>query len=463
MNNAMDIIKKNMFSVVCGVIAIIAVVAWFWPIGGMYDQLRSEVQASAKTYQEIENLRKQPRNLPSLVLENSTQDPLERFPNDRVIQIGRQATKALTDQSDRMLKTVSSLNIRPPLVPGSLPRANSKARSDFPRLYLEELGQTEEGWKTGIPKLLHATEPPTKDEIDEVAWKIWDEQYKVRIVAIAGQNNLQQISDEYVSEQINLAKNERIRRAKENLMYLDPDSIPPSPEIQAGKPPTDVQIWFAQTGLWIVQDVAAAINEANKDAHNVMDAPIKHLVSFRVPFGPEQYILASSAPQTAAMGGGESGVSAQPTLNANGVPEYYSLSPTGRVCNPVYDVIHFDLVLRVDFRKIPQILAEIERNRLFTVLRASVAAIDSAQELKTNGYVYGNEPVAELTIQGEALFLRSWTVDKDNTPPYKNALMPEFVRGVVGAQEGVGPAVPGNAGEMLAPFGGAGAVGPEGM
>jgi hypothetical protein len=311
-----------------------------------------------------------------------------------------------------------------------------------------------------LPAVLHATEPPTKEEIEDVAWKVWDTKYKPRIVIIAGQNNYQQLSEEFLAENQKLAERERIKRAQEHLLYLDADSIPPSPEIVAGKPPTDVQIWYAQTALWIAQDVAAAINEANKSAHNVLDAPVKHLVSFRVPFGPEQYVLATSAPASAAAAMGGGGVpSLQPTLNANGVPEYYSLSPTGRVSNPVYDVIHFDLVMRVDFRKIPQILAELERNRLFTVLSSSVAAIDSAQELKANGYVYGNDPVAELSIQGEALFLRSWTVDKENTPPYKNALMPEYVRGAVGAQEGVGPAA---GGPGMVPPGGS-AVGVEGM
>jgi len=55
--------------------------------------------------------------------------------------------------------------------------------------------------------------------------------------------------------------------------------------------------------------------------------------------------------------------------------------------------------------------------------------------------VYGNQPVAEISLRCEALFLRSWTVDKDNTPPYKNALMPKEIRQAVGAEEG--PALPG--------------------
>ena len=449
MNDFMAIAKKNLVSILCGVVAIVAIVAWFWPVGAMYEALAADVNASKKKYDDVVTLHKQQRKLPSLVLENEQQDVLDRFPNDKVITAGQEATKALTEQSKKMLQTVSDLNVRTPLVPGSLPRANSKARSDFPDAYLTHLGQTEAGWKTGLPQLMRATEPPTREDLDVIAQKIWDEKFKIRIISIAGQTNEADVGAEFAAEVMDLPVRERQKRATENLIYLDPDSIPPSPDIQLGVPPTDVQIWFAQTALWVAEDVVAAINEANKGAKSVLDAPVKHLVSFRVPFGPDQYVLPAAAPGAVSPEGGPPPL----TLNANGVPEYFNLSPTGRVSNPIYDVIHFDLVLRVDFRKIPQVLAELERNRLFTVLQTNVAAIDSAQELKAHGYVYGNDPVAEITIQGEALFLRSWTVDKDSTPPYKSALMPELVRQTVGAQEGPGL---GGAGMQFRP----GATGP---
>ena len=33
----------------CGVVAIAAIVAWFWPIGGMYGTLKADVDKSAAT------------------------------------------------------------------------------------------------------------------------------------------------------------------------------------------------------------------------------------------------------------------------------------------------------------------------------------------------------------------------------------------------------------------------------
>jgi hypothetical protein len=433
----MEIVKKNILSILCGVVALAAVILLFFPISGWFESLQSELNTRGAKYTEVETLRTAPRKLPTLVLNGTEQAVLDRFPNEQVIKVGQEKTASLTAQSKNMLDTVTKLNVREPLVPGSLPRANSQARNEFPGEYLTMLGWGEKGFEAGIPAAMKATRPPTMEEISIVAQEIWDKDYNTRIYSIGNQTNEQQVGQEFMSAIQDLPKTERTKRANNHLIYLDDTSLPVSPDIQLGTPPTDIQIWFAQTVLWIEQDVASAIIEANKGARNVMDAPVKHLVALSVPFGPDQYVL------NAAMPGVPGAEGAAPPVDANGAPAAFTMSPTGRVCNDLYDVIHFDLVLRVDYRKIPQIMTELERNRLFTVLSSSVMSVDAAQELKTNGYVYGNDPIAELTLRCEALFLRSWTVDKENN--YKAALMPDVVQQAVGAKPGAVPpgAMPG--------------------
>jgi len=46
----MEIVKKNILSVICGVIALIALIALFWPIGGMYsdDQVKLDAPEIAE-------------------------------------------------------------------------------------------------------------------------------------------------------------------------------------------------------------------------------------------------------------------------------------------------------------------------------------------------------------------------------------------------------------------------------
>src|SRR4051794_2899599 len=137
----MEIVKKNIASILCGVVAIAAVVAWFWPIGGMYSTLKADVDKSKQQYDQVETLRKAPRKLPTLVLEgNAEQAELKSFPNEKVIKAGQEKTAALTAQSKKMLETVTNLNIHHPLVEGSLPSPNPLAVQTFPVEYQKAVG-----------------------------------------------------------------------------------------------------------------------------------------------------------------------------------------------------------------------------------------------------------------------------------------------------------------------------------
>jgi hypothetical protein len=281
-----------------------------------------------------------------------------------------------------------------------------------------------------------------------MAQKIWDEKYNPRVIVIGGDNNLDQVQEEFFAEVQDLPEREYQKRADEHRVYLDETSLPvsPSANMMPGKQPSDTDIWFAQTALWITEDVVNAINSANKDSKSTRDSMVKHLVALRVPFGPQQYVLATQAGVPMGPDG------APPVLptDGNGVAQMFTVSPTGRVSNDVYDVMHFEVVLRVDFRKIPQVIAELERNRLVTVLSTAVSGVDAAAAYRDVGYVYGNDPIAEVTFACETLFLRSWTVDKDNQ--YKGALMPQPIRIMVGAEQGAAPVIPGgDMGEMMDP------------
>lgn len=424
----MDIVKKNILSILCGVVALVGVIAWFFPIGGMYDNLEKKVEESASKYDQLEGLRKASRVKPTLVLDSDTgPEPLGRFPNEKTIEAGRKATEALAEQSSKMLGTVTELNIHVPLTPGSLPRPQAQARLDFTYQYRDVLGLGEEGWGFGIPAELNATTPPSEEQIEAKAEQLWATKYAVQVVEIGGQNNLSQIEDQFLAEVKGLPDQEREQAALKHKVYLNENALPVSPDIVAGQNPTAEEIWFAQTALWITEDVAEAIKSANSKASNITDAPIKHLVAIQVPFGIEQYVMAGGK----ASGAGNAGA-ATIAVDDNGAPIVWSASPTGRVCNDLYDVIHFGLVLRVEARKVPQVLAELERNKLITVLQANVIAIDAQAERKQNGYVYGNEAVVEIQLKCEALFLRSWTVDAENER--KNALMPDEVQEAIGAK-----------------------------
>ena len=425
----MDIVKKNFLSILCGVIALVGVIAWFFPIGGMYAELDKKVKDSASKYDEVESLRKATRKLPTLSLDGSAPQNLGRFPNDKVIEVGKKATDAMAAQSQKMLATVSDKNVHTLLTPNSLPRPAEQARLDFGYQYRDVLGLGDGLWTVGFPAELRATIPPTPQQIEYAAQKLWADKFSPQVVEIGGQDNLAKISDQFLAEAKTLPNKVREAAALNYMIYLNEDALPVSPNIYAGENPKVEDIWYAQMGLWITEDVVKSINAANEGATNITDAPVKHLIYLTLPFGPEMYVTADG--KAGSGGGGGDGAAAIP-VDDNGVPTVWSASPTGRVSNDLYDVVHFNLALRVDARKVPQVLAALEADKLVTVLQATVTAVDAAAARKVDGFVYGKDPVVSLELKCEALFLRSWTINKEGEG--KGALMPDEVQIEIGAK-----------------------------
>jgi hypothetical protein len=423
----MDIVKKNILSILCGVVALIGVIVWFFPIGGMYNELKAQVEASAAKYDETEALRKATRRLPTLDLEGNEAPPLGRFPNEKTIEVGREATEAMAGQSKKMLTTVSEKNVRQLLTPDSLPKPAEKARLDFTYEYYDVLGLGDSLWQVGLPAALKATLPPTPQQIEQRAEKLWAEKYAVQVVEIGGQDNLPLVTDQFLAEAKLLPNKVREEAALGHMIYLNYDALPVHPEIVPGRNPKVEDIWYAQTALWITEDVVRSIAEANSGAKNITDAPVKHLISMDLKFDQGQYVTVGGKPS-----GGEDGGGAAIPVDGNGAPAVWSASPTGRVCNELYDVIHFSLVLRTDARKVPQVIATLERDKLVTVLQANITPVDAAAARKVEGFVYGNDPVVTLELKCEALFLRSWTINEPQegrAPP-----MPDEVQILLGAK-----------------------------
>ena len=97
----------------------------------------------------------------------------------------------------------------------------------------------------------------------------------------------------------------------------------------------------------------------------------------------------------------------------------YQYSPSGRTPHtPFYDAVQFTLTLRVSAESVPEVLRQLQRGSFLTVLNVfRLVGVDPVVALQ-EGYVYGDAPVVEMTLQCELLLLRNWTVE----------FMPEQVR-----------------------------------
>src|SRR5450432_2218937 len=87
-----DVLKKNLFSIICGVVAILAGLALYWPISGMYIGLQTELTGRIQVGQNVAGIAKMPRNQPQLSPDATTPEPLPGFPTQAVIDAASEAT-----------------------------------------------------------------------------------------------------------------------------------------------------------------------------------------------------------------------------------------------------------------------------------------------------------------------------------------------------------------------------------
>src|SRR4051812_863838 len=128
----MEIVKKNILSIVCGVIAIAAVVVYFVYVhGSLYPSLEEQAKGRQSNYDTLVNLMGKPRNLPVVKLDKADPVPLPGYPTIPVIEKAKEVTGKLTGQSAQILKVAVDMNRRPPLVQGVFPKPDDTSKFAF--------------------------------------------------------------------------------------------------------------------------------------------------------------------------------------------------------------------------------------------------------------------------------------------------------------------------------------------
>jgi hypothetical protein len=440
----MEVVKKNLLSIIFGVIALLAIAALFYPIGGMYEDMQKTLTAEGNSYSQVTNLLNAHRPLPIMpALGTADTGPgflvdaqgIPVFPNEKVIKEGEKAVEQVHDQSIALVKAAEECNIHHQLVEGVLPDVNSTSVFDFQKAYQDQFNIAV---PNSIPALLVSTAPPTDAEVQAAADAMWTKDYYPQIYYIGKDAaNKPEVDAEFAQAKASLPLQLRDDRATKFKMYLVlPDALSIHPALIKTETPSPAEVWFAQLSLWVEQDVANSIAQANKDSDSVIHSAVKQLVKLDIAQDPSVYVV--------AQGGSNGAAKPDPTASSD---DDFAISPTGRFSNALYDVVHFTLVLNVDATRLPQVLADLERNKLMTVLQVDATSVDSASELN-DGFVFGKDPVVKVTLQCEALFLRSWIKD----------LMPKSVDSLVHGSGG-----PGGGGGPVGPGGFPGGMGPGGF
>src|SRR3954453_11684434 len=117
----MDINKKNIWSIVCGVVAILAVISTFYPLNGKLEELNGKLQSSVADNNKIRQLINLDPSMPVVDPKTSEVKKLGQFPTEKVIEKGKQVVGKVHSESEKLQNKALAMNERRPLVPNALP------------------------------------------------------------------------------------------------------------------------------------------------------------------------------------------------------------------------------------------------------------------------------------------------------------------------------------------------------
>jgi len=455
----LDLAKKNIPSIACGAAVLLALGAYFvYPIPGMYETFNSETKQAASKFSELNTLVTAQYPLPTAFnIPGSEPKQLETFPTQRVIDVYKKAGERFTDEANQLVKAAITSNTRVPLVQGVFPEAQrgmevTKYR-EFKEAYARRYNTEGKAIAQSIAgDILGAALPPTQTELTAISQSIAQRIRRERTERDAANKVTNQLEvDQLIAEaQAKALPDERQGRAERSKVYLSPGALSPLPGMVAATAagainPSDtsiVTLFNAQVGLWLHEAVASAIARTNALSTNIFDAPIKHVVAIGWAdqlIGVQARQPGGSFPRGFAPGFGAGGGQAAPEGAAGpavpepsfsgAIPLVYSQNPWGHHSNNAYDTIPFKLVLRVDARRVSEVLVSLTRDQFIFIDNVSFTSVDTSIA-KQQGYIYGSAPVVELELDCTFLMLRAWTLP----------IMPAEVRAAIAAAS-AGPAV----------------------
>jgi hypothetical protein len=226
-----------------------------------------------------------------------------------------------------------------------------------------------------------------------------------------------------------------VKKARSIRIYAATDtSFQVSPMAYSANAPTPAEMWYAQVGLWVQEDLVNAIAQLNEEAAqklaaqdvNVANLPVKRIESIRV----HGYI--DSKGSLVPFPGGDS---TSGSRSAAAPP--MSASFTGRRADDQFDVVRLTLTAVVDERDLLELVDAITRANFYQLVDIEYKTLDPAA---TAGYFYGDAPVVEAVLDFEGYMARKI---------YK-AMMPEEVLKALGIS-GKEPAKPQAAGGRAGP------------
>ncbi len=382
----MKFIKQHSFSLICAAAALVGIALGAW---GMTSSSSVEERLN-----EGEGLTRRVRMMAGGGASVAAIDQL----NERIQNLQR----SLAD----LQSAAEAVNRRPQLIEGFFPNVEEGREAEFQdacrRAFTQLLGSLNPG------------QPPTTQELRN--WQTMIEE-EVRQANEPGGTNPVDVYGEAVRDIIfDADARASIWHARSCFIYASEDSLEkPAAVFQTrqSRPPSPIDLWFAQISLWIQQDLVGATKKLNDDAAAAAPGgpqqawvgvlPVKQLVGIRTT----DYIYPDTKDDrdvdrlkpllvqnrfVLAVDVGEPISDARKVL-------------TQRAGGSEYDVQHVRLVVVMDPRRLPDLINEILRVNLYTLLNVRYRAIPQAATHV--GILYGSDPVIHVELDFAMHWLNS--------------------------------------------------------
>jgi hypothetical protein len=429
LNTVLEWVKSNIFIVVFVVLMIAAPVGMYIVTSGMNEEVRKEVSERAQKTAELTRLEN------STIELNGQQVPA--LVNDAFLAQYRQFADRMGGDAKQVQEAALAHNRKAHglLMEGVFPEMPEHVREVRPQHFHEALMSAYERLlgdvKAGTPPTLESL----RDELD-----LRRRQFITQDLKKSTEEKLEPEEQKRLAEELSNLRMAKYTETARNVgVYLSLDALN-VPGFDRTNPPTIGEMFSWQWQYWVIDDVLHALQQVNNKDQSVATAPVKHvrLIDVRnVPAGAESQESsdggggAGAGGSAGAFGGDGGGSGGDPSMASEGdgsapmpmggapadpramAPLDYRASLTGRVTNPLYDVINVDLELVVETERLPQIIDAISSYNFMTVTSMNLSPADPFAAAG-DGFFYGTKPVSTVNMTIETIWLRAWT--KESMP-----------------------------------------------
>jgi hypothetical protein len=373
MKAVIEIIKRFLFEIACGVGAVAGIVLIYLGTTSM-----SNVTQSMEGALTVRNNLKSAANAGTLI-------------NKKAVDQAKGRAEKITVADKNLLAKLREINYYKPLTDSAFPASSPAQRSAFKLAYQDEVNSWLSRMKAG--------DVPTADYIAQTRDRIDEDKNKMAELGIATKTD--------DGEMVNRPEvRAAITKAQLIYCYATDDSFhqsavsdrSPAAPMYVGRPPSPEEMWHAQLEVWVqrlIVDRIAEINEAAADQLSqegarpwVGNLPIKELVAIQTT----RYYVTDEGKRSA-------------TTQSKGRPEPPGSAEsvfTGNKSNELYELMQLTMVLVVDAAKMPAIMSELCRDRFLTIVNVEYEAVEPNPSME--GKIYGDRPVVRLTLDMETQF-----------------------------------------------------------